>query len=206
MEISDTERASQAIAAYEHSLAEFITAWNRVEASYRALLIAICGKTPAAYILTAGLGSRGLGEALRSYAADGMTDPHLSAVKHAVEFYNRVLGFRNYYVHGIQRIAYSAHARVAVGEVQAVSSKGRFVLHDELISQAEIEAARSMTIRLHHALLELLQCFDPGAPEPTPPADRLEEFRVNNPWPDNLSKPRNYLLQNHFRDPMPPQE
>ena len=203
MELSDTESASQAIIAYEHSLAEFITAWNRAEATYRSLLVAICGGTPAAYILTAGLGSRGLKDALLSYASDGMTDPELSAIKHAVEFYDRVLAFRNYYVHGIQRISYNIHARVGVGEVQSVSSKGRFTVHEEIISQVEIEAARSMAVRLQMALIQLLQRFDLHAPERTLAVERLEEFQADNPWPDTLKKPRNYLLETHFRDQTP---
>lgn len=203
MVLSDTESASQAIIAYEHSLAEFITAWNRAEFTYRSLLVAVCGRTPAAYILTAGMGVRGLKEALLSYASDGMADADLLAVKHATEFFDRVLAYRNYYIHGIQLISYAAYAGVAVGEIHAVSSKGRFALHQELISQSEIETARQNAVNLHTALIDLLLRFGPEAPQRTQSAERLEGFQARNPWPDTLKKPRNYLLETHFRDQTP---
>ena len=194
---------SQKIAQYEHDLAEFLTSWNRAETAFRGLLVDLCGKTAGAYILAAGLGTRSIKEAVLSFAADAMDAEMTSATKHVIEFFDRVLAYRNYYIHGIHLIAFDNTTQESFSEIQAISSKSRFAVHEERVPSTAIKMARINCICLEMALQRLRQCCDPTGHGLTEQQADISVFREQYPLPEPLSKPRRYLLENLWQSSSP---
>lgn len=140
------------------------------------------------------MGNRSVANALLSYAADKMNDVEKGAIKHLVEYFERMLTHRNYLVHGLHLLAYDNKTNQAVGEVYAVSSKSRLIHHQEIISKADIEAKRVMLTNLTHALTWMRIYVEKRHPQKSQQNLRLEEFQQDFPLPDVLVKPRSFPL------------
>lgn len=130
-----------------------VYAWNRAEQSVRNLLATIAAEdihaqsNPRAVILTAELGSRGIVQALQSFANATMEAEAQDAVIFLVRYFEIVLSYRNYYVHGVTHIT-SANPNPKddkelnenpIGLIRHVSSKGKIIYHEDSIDYFDLE-------------------------------------------------------------------
>jgi|GEM_PF-4404984 len=179
---------------YAFSLAEFITGWNRAERVLHLILNELIGGTAETFIVIVEMGNRSVVNALLSYAADKMNEVEKRAINHLMEYFNRILGHRNYLVHGLHLLAYDNKTNQAVGEVYAVSSKSRLILHHEVISKTDLEEKRVMLTNLSSALTWMHIYVGNRRSQTTQKNLRLEEFQQDFPLPDALVRPRSFPL------------
>lgn len=93
------------LAPYYALLGELIVSWNRAENMLSMVLTAICGGgSPLVWILTSDLGAVSLENALKSATADLAAEELKDSIYHMVEWFSRLREFRNYYIHGVQRV------------------------------------------------------------------------------------------------------
>lgn len=206
MESFDTEVFSLKIAEYEHTLVEFVTAWNRAEAALRGLLIRLCEATPASFILVSELGALGLAQSLSALTADRFDEDAKAAIGHAIKFFNQVREFRNYYVHGIGLVAFNNQTGEAFGVIDIISSKARLAAHQENIGIGELTKASDNAKQLWYLIQLLLRLLPGLTPGPPQIGLTLAELPQQYPLPARLQKPRSYLLEDFWRDPLPTQE
>ena len=124
-------------------------------------------------------------------------DPDEAAVSgYLITYFDRLLAYRNYYVHGIRMIIADANGEPA-GVIEMVSAKGSLKVHRQNVTKAEIAQATQWALKLDEAMLRLVAHFQ--GDHKRPPAERrwlptLEELQRMFPWPDILQKPQDYLL------------
>ena len=121
-----------------------IAFWNLAENNARWMLSGILGGHTAIHALAVDLGSRSLGEALRS-ASRGMDDKNLRQhVQHFVKGYSRLGEYRNLYVHGLmslQPVGDPDHrnAKKLQGYIMIEKAKGRLKAINQPITVNEMQ-------------------------------------------------------------------
>jgi hypothetical protein len=179
------------LSSFHAAIGALVISWNRAESILKVLLIALCGANPKTWILTAELGNVGLENALKSASADLAPEELKDHIDHAVEWFSRLREFRNYYVHGINRIGIVNDEMVAF--LGQVSAKTALSWHEEYLPVDRIiELDRQFAdfisfasgIELHlYAALKVETRREP----PLPPLPQMP------PLPDRMVKPRRYL-------------
>ena len=128
---------------YAAKLGAAVVLWNATEGTIRELLrllargMKVTEGSVGAWILVTELGSRQLSEALQAFATDVIEEPEgADAVRHVALYFDRILAYRNYYVHGISRLRPTNPAPPdlkPVGTIDSRSAKGKLVsYHDEI--------------------------------------------------------------------------
>jgi hypothetical protein len=136
------------LAAFGH----MIITWNVAESSLIRLLAGLCGTGSVstilkAQIVTAELGSIGLSNALRTFA-DIILPPKLTeAVNHAVEYYERLRTYRNYYTHGITHILPVSDG--PRGFIRIITAKGSLTEEKDFVSFNDLKFVSGHASCLH---------------------------------------------------------
>lgn len=87
-------------------------------------------------ILTAELGTTGLADALRALAINVLPEDVGKSVSHAVDYFERVRSYRNYYVHGVTDIINSTSG--PHGFIINFAAKGKLIEHRDIVSVADL--------------------------------------------------------------------
>jgi hypothetical protein len=176
------------LAAFGH----MIISWNEAESALRRLLAGLCGAKSVADILkakivTIELGPIGLGNALQTFADIILPPTPAEAVKHAIKYYQRVLAYRNYYVHGITSVIPASDG--PRGLILITTAKGTLTENRDIVSLNHIKSVTGHANQLHsyveavisHLLSDEGLCSLPHKP----------------PLPDKIQKTRQHLRE-HF--------
>ena len=86
------------------ALGSFLYQWNELESIIQNTIVDFAGKTPAARILAAHLGSVALCDAIAAIANECLQEPVRSHILHAATMVDRVRQARNHYIHGFRTI------------------------------------------------------------------------------------------------------
>ena len=190
------ERALDALASFQSALGDLVINWNIVEASVRELLGCFASERPhspppGTDILTVELGTVGLGHALQSYANDLVQPPYDEFVLHAVEYFDRVRIYRNYYVHGIANVMSGNVAAPepveVIGQISYVTAKGQLAFHSDEVKISDLRRVTNWCRRLNGFLNLIRLTYFHGA-EHFPSLDKP-------PLPEKLKKPRRSLQE-----------
>lgn len=140
-----TDDLPDGVALYETpfliAFAHMILTWNMTEGTMRGLLAHFIGSESVrevlkGRILTAELGTTGLADALRALAINILPEDVGKPVSHAVDYFERVRSYRNYYVHGITNILNSTSG--PHGFIISFAAKGKLIEHKDLVSVADL--------------------------------------------------------------------
>lgn len=135
-----------------------ILSWNSAEARLRYLLVVICGKQPSTYVLTAGLGSQGLLQALR--AISPTQKPEVAeAIKAVCAYYETIRGYRNYYVHGFTAMAFRDNQ--AFGAIAMMEARDVFRIAEDYVAPSELETLIERCDLLGHAIAAIIDTLEP---------------------------------------------
>jgi hypothetical protein len=188
--------ATKKLATYEanfyQAMGRAVIAWNNADTAMRILLNEMCGDSTASHlmrtaVLTSELGSVSLTNALRSLS-DAIFPPNASAaVAHAVDYFERGLAFRNYYVHGIHK----AEERTGKtgGVVGTISAKTKLKAHQDFIPVEALEALAAHASAIENYADALKMWF-------RSPLDTAGSTLPRKPpLPDKLEKPHQHLRE-----------
>jgi hypothetical protein len=173
------------------TLGEVVVEWNRAEEILKMILVALCGANPKTWILTAELGNVGLENAVKSATADLAPDEFKDHIDHTVKWFSRLREFRNYYIHGVQRVTMGDGENI--GLIGQVSAKTALTWHQEALSLNRLQEllakirefiAFASTVELH---LDVTIKKESRVLLQLPPLPQMP------PLPDILVKPHRYL-------------
>lgn len=180
---------------YLAAFGELILTWNQAENTLRNLLLAACGVSTATHILTAELGSRGLSDGLRSIAVT-LNIELQDAVEAVTALYDRLLAYRNYYVHGISSIGIANG--LGVGLANIASAKGKLGFSEDRVTYQQLVNARTYALQLRDEAGAILDTINPReGSRVDPPLPSRKTLLL----PDTLKKTLRYPLN----EPAPPQ-
>jgi len=180
---------------YLANFGELIITWNQAEGVLRNLLMSVCGRSPATYILTAELGSRGLTDGLNAIAVT-QNENVKEAILAVVILYDRLREYRNYYVHGLTAIG--VRNGVGFGSANMASAKGKLGFSTDEVPVEQLDDLTKRLRLLTTASIAILDTIDPQEGSMVPQA---LPTRATLPIPDRLRKNLRYPLN----DPQPPQ-
>lgn len=187
------------------AMGRLVVLYNLAEEEIRTLLTNLIAEFNNemnfhARIMVSELGAVGLENALKSIAGDILPRAEREAIVHLANLYERVRGYRNFYVHGITRPCVPTLANPSVsGQVASYSAKGALASHIAMISIDEIDEATDQAQVLATYVFEITSSMRSRAKPvrafgPTPLPDKP-------PLPPRLEKPRLNL-----RERFPPPE
>ena len=171
------------------ALGHVVLSWNWAERAIVDLLLAIARDSAhsiniRADILIAEMGSRQVSEALRSMAYDVLDGEPADRVRHAAGFHDRLLAYRNYYVHGIFAFFPADDAVPQIsGFIDARSAKGKLVWHNDSITLDQLTAFKNQALQLANFASQILFSLYFPAEPPTSLPDKPA-------LPAPLAKPR----------------
>ncbi len=151
-----TDNLPDGVAPYETPFlivfAHMILTWNMTEGTMRGLLAQFIGSDSArdvlkSRILTVELGTTGLADALRALAVNILPQDVGKSVSHAVDYFERIRSYRNYYVHGTTNILNATSG--PHGFIVNMAAKGKLVEHKDRVSVPDLAFVtdHSMTLR-----------------------------------------------------------
>ncbi len=120
------------------TLGELAINWNVAEAWIRTLAGSYAGKTVVGEILTIELGTIGLQNVLCAVAKHAPLAEEADALLYCAKLYERLRGYRNYYIHGtIFAVEYAN--RPAAGFTYMKSAKGQIKSHGARVEAHQIQ-------------------------------------------------------------------
>lgn len=132
------------------ALGELAINWNFAENWIRNLAGIYAGKVVVGEILTVELGSVGLQNVLCAIAKHSPLGDEASHLRHCAELYERLRGYRNYYIHGtIFVIGTQGRLKKPTGFTFTKSAKGQIKVYSAEVEAPQIQAVAD-------------QCYDLG--------------------------------------------
>lgn len=123
------------------AFSHMILTWNNAEGTLRGLLAHFIGSESLreflkSQILIAELGTTGLADALRALAINILPQDVGKSVSHAVDYFERIRSYRNYYVHGVTSILPVKSG--PHGLIVNITAKGKLVEHKDYVPVADL--------------------------------------------------------------------
>ena len=192
------------------ALGHMIITWNEAESALRRLLAGLCGRgsVPAllkAQIVTAELGSVGLSNALRTFADIILPSKPAEAINHAVEYYETVRAYRNYYTHGTDILPVSDGPR---GFIRITTAKGSLTEEKDFVSLDDLKFVSGHAHCLHcyvqaisnHLFSEEWRFFSKEWRFPLPDKPLLpDKLRKNSPASSRAFCTSRRILRSDFK-------
>jgi hypothetical protein len=175
------------------AFADLLITWNAAERAATKMLNHLCGNSPQTYILTSELGALGLQNALSSMAFGIVDAPFVDALKHGVDYFDRVREYRNYYVHGIHAVG-SVNTEEAFGMIEMLSAKKQFAIDEERVPIERLAEVKMMAGNLFAVWTNIYVHFVTNPAGDKPGWVPLGEFLEAHPLPARLQKPRQHPL------------
>lgn len=187
------------------AMGQLVVIYNAAEERIRTLLTNLVADFDnimniQARIMVSELGAVGLENALNAIAGDLLPKTQREAVQHLVKLYERVRGYRNFYVHGIIQVGGPTLETPTVrGHVVTYSAKGALTEHMTMIGLDDIHEAVDQAQVLGNYARDVTQYLrDDAKPVPAFSPAPLPD---KPPLPPRLEKP---LLR--LRERFPPPE
>lgn len=188
---------------YTYDLTDFareftwaVVFWNLAESSARDMLVILIGETLPAKALVVDMGNRSLCDGLRS-AGRQVEDAELrDHIDHFVTGFDRLLGYRNLYVHGLMAVGLErekGNVRILNGHVLQLKGRGRLRAEQRPVPISEITEFKERVMKLldyAKAILRQLGQSDFGLGEmlgmPEPSLEKPQ-------WPATVKNSPHYL-------------
>jgi hypothetical protein len=115
------------------------------------------------------MGSRAISEALDAFAHDVLSGQQAEAVRHVATLFDRILAYRNYYVHGII-LAGDFLGPASAGAIRTTTAKRKVAYHWEDVTLAQLHEFQRWTLELARYATDVMFSlfFDLGGPVPLP--------------------------------------
>jgi hypothetical protein len=185
------------------AVGELIYEWNNLEHVTRNLILRLVGRTAAAQILTANLGSVPLCEALRTIGNELTKQPVQDRIINAVQYIERLREYRNFYIHGFMFIAFQFEneqdmlnanfgAAKPIGVLDSFSAKSRYSRSELDFAIEDVQTVVSWCKSGRRYVGNIMGFVrDSKVPPPARPPQSLPEML---PLPDKLKKLHRYPL------------
>jgi hypothetical protein len=144
----------------------------------------------ATTIVTIEMGTVGITQALNAIA-QSLPSNEQDAIEWTAECFDRLRGYRNFYIHGITAAAPSSDLG-PIGIVIMTSAKGEFAQDKDFIRIEQIAdvVSRAIALRTYIGAVLNYLCWTPDSYLPVRP-----RLPVAPPMPERLKKNREYLLR-----------
>lgn len=118
-------------------IGQMVLRWNNLEGLMQALLTLFVGGSRITEILVSGMGNMTLVDTLQTIVNDSGPPEMLTHIKLAIEFYDCLREYRNYYVHSARSIRLNEDLEFCI-EVAQVTAKLKLKTHHEMLREDQI--------------------------------------------------------------------
>lgn len=165
----------------------FVIAWNTAELIARLMLHHVLGGTQTSRAVAADLGNIPLKEALQAAARDTRLSGLRHRIEHFIAGYERILPYRNYYVHSLAFPITDEGAQLL-----SLAGKGRLRLHSEKLPANQVNEMMNHAMDLAHWGGAILKELGSKLPSLNKYVAYYEASPQNPEWPDPLKKALHY--------------
>ena len=167
------------------TMGRIIFNWNSIENCTRNLLNTLVKAGAKSTIVTAHMGTQDQINALKTIANTYLDRDQKEHILHAIKLYERLRGYRNYFVHGFSALQMGSSPMAGMVDIKA---KGQFVI-EELPLTSDNLAKLSHIIRCAVHYYNLIYCHFRYIDNKRQEYDRYRTLpEIKFPIPDKLQK------------------
>ena len=165
----------------------FIVTWNNCELLAREMFRRMLGDTQMAWAVSADIGNRTMLDAIISGSRDEKYRVFREEITHFCKGYELILGYRNYYVHSLGKIAEGS------GELLCLVGKKRVKFHNENVTADDLNKMMNYTHELAAYAAGILTKLGSKRKGHAGLAASLGSSHGKPVWPDTLTRVPRYI-------------